>query len=58
MARKMAAYGEKEHKGKYILDDYSFSRNHTKGCTIRRWKRNLKKKARQSSKRYTKTYLR
>lgn len=45
MARKMRAYGENERPGKYVLDDYDFSRNHTKALTIRRWKRNLKKKA-------------
>ncbi len=47
--RKMRAYGENEHTGRYVLDDYCFSRNHTKPVTIRRWKRNLKKKARQNS---------
>lgn len=30
----------------YVLDDYEFSRNHTKAETIRRWRRDLKKKAR------------
>lgn len=44
--RKMPAYCGREHGGKYILDDYCWSRNHTKAETIRRWKRNLKKKAR------------
>lgn len=43
--RRMPAYGEREHGGRYILDDYTWSRNHTKAGTIRRWKRNLKKKA-------------
>lgn len=47
MARKMHAYGEREQNGRYVLDDYYFSRNHTKAVTIRRWKRKLKKKARQ-----------
>ena len=47
MARKMHAYGEREQQGRYVLDDYCFSRNHTKAVTIRRWRRNLKKKARQ-----------
>lgn len=28
------------------MDDYEFSRNHTKAETIRRWRRDLKKKAR------------
>lgn len=28
--RKMSAYGEREHNGRYVLDDYEFSRNHTK----------------------------
>ncbi|WP_251389768.1 hypothetical protein [Mediterraneibacter agrestimuris] len=44
--RKMPAYGEREHGGRYILDDYCWSRNHCRAATIRRWKRNLKKKAR------------
>lgn len=43
----MRAYGEREHHGKYVLDDYTFSRNHRKAVTIRRWKRNLKRKARK-----------
>ena len=47
MARKMHAYGEREQHGRYVLDDYCFSRNHTKAVTIRRWKRKKKKKARQ-----------
>lgn len=51
MARKMRAYGECEHHGKYVLDDFCFSRNHTKAVTIRRWKRNLKKKARRRNRR-------
>lgn len=45
--RKMAAYGEREHNGRYALEDYEYSRNHTKAETIKRWKRNLKKKARR-----------
>ena len=44
--RKMAAYGEREHNGRYALEDYEYSRNHTKAETIKRCKRNLKKKAR------------
>ena len=44
--RKMAAYGEREHNGRYALEAYEYSRNHTKAETIKRWKRNLKKKAR------------
>lgn len=56
MARKMAAYGEREHTGRYALDDYTFSRNHTKAVTIRRWKRNLKKKARQKARRRASVY--
>lgn len=48
MARKMRAYGENEHPGKYVLDDYVYSRNHTKAVTIRHWKRHLKKKARSN----------
>lgn len=47
--RKMLAYGEQEHNGSYILCDYKWSRNHTKAITIRRWKRNLKKKARATN---------
>lgn len=42
--RKMHAYGERESGGRYILDDYDFSRNHTKAQIIKRWKRNLKRK--------------
>lgn len=44
--RKMRAYGENEHPGKYVLEDYQFSRNHTKAVSIRRWKRDLKSVAR------------
>lgn len=44
--RRMPAYGERECSGRYVLDDYCWSRNHTRAETIRRWKRNLKKKAR------------
>lgn len=51
MSRKMSAYGERELSGKYNLEDYCFSRNHTKAVTIRRWKRDLKKRARQKSRR-------
>lgn len=51
MARKMRAYGENEQHGRYVLDDFCFSRNHTKAVTIRRWRRNLKKKARQGNRR-------
>lgn len=58
MARKMNAYGEREHTGKYALDDYAFSRNHTKAVTIRRWKRNLKKKVRQKARQRTDLYRR
>ena len=47
----MHAYGEREHGGKYVLDDYCWSRNHTKAITIKRWKRDLKKKARNRNKR-------
>lgn len=46
--RKMKAYGEKEHGGHYILDDYEWSRNHHKAVTIRRRKRDLKQKARSA----------
>ena len=44
--RRMRAYGEEEHGGRFILDQYSWSRNNSKAVTIRRWKRGLKKKAR------------
>ena len=44
--RRMTPYGVKESKGKYVLDDYDYSRKSTRAHTIRRWKRNLKKKAR------------
>lgn len=47
--RKMKVYGEREHGGKYILKSYTFSRNHRKARTIRRWRRLLKKKARQKN---------
>lgn len=49
--RRMPAYGEREHGGKYVLDDYEWSRNPTKAVTVRRWKRNLKKKARAARRR-------
>lgn len=49
--RRMPAYGEREHGGKYVLDDYEWSRNHTKAVTIRRRKRSLKKKARAARRR-------
>lgn len=39
-----------ESGGRYILDDSIF-RNHTKAQTIKRWKRNLKKKARSERRR-------
>ena len=35
----------------YILDEYEWSRNHCKAVTIRRWKRDLKKKARAHNRR-------
>ena len=44
----MRAYGEMEQHGKYTLEDFGgWSRNHTKAASIRRWKRPLKKRARQ-----------
>ena len=49
--RKMPAYGEREHGGRYILYDYVFSRNHNKAERIRRWKRDLKKRARAHNRR-------
>lgn len=42
----MKAYGERECRGRYVLEDYEWSRNHNRAISIRRWKRNLKKKAR------------
>ena len=42
----MPAYGGEEHGSRYVLDEYRWSRNHCKAVTIRRWKRDLKKKAR------------
>lgn len=45
---RMRAYGEMEQHGKYTLEDFGgWSRNHTKAASIRRWKRSLKKRARQ-----------
>ena len=45
---RMRAYGEMEQHGKYTLEDYGgWSRNHTRAASIRRWKRPLKKRARQ-----------
>lgn len=49
--RKMPAYGEREHGGRCILDEYEWSRNHCKAVTIRRWKRDLKRKARVHNRR-------
>ena len=49
--RKMSAYGEREQGGRYVLDDYIFSRNHNKAVRIRRWKRDLKKRARAHNRR-------
>lgn len=48
---KDARIRRKRSGGRYILDDYDFSRNHTKAQTIKRWKRNLKKKARSERRR-------
>lgn len=39
--RKMHAYGERDHGGIYVLDDYEFSHNHTTSATIRRWERGI-----------------
>ena len=52
----MRAYGEWEHGGKYILENYTWSRNHHRSETIRRWKRDLKKKARKKNKVYPQSY--
>lgn len=49
MEAAMRAYGEREHKGKYVLEDYAWSRNHHRAVTIRRWKRHLKRKARKNN---------
>lgn len=50
MSRHMTPYGANDSRHKYALADYTFSRNHTKSVTIKRWKRYLKKIARQSAK--------
>lgn len=47
--RRTHAYGEREQGRKYVLDDYTWSRNSIRGLTIRRWKRLLKKKARSKN---------
>lgn len=44
--RRMPVYGEMEHGGGYVLDEYTWLRNHHRAETIRRWKRNLKKHSR------------
>ena len=45
---RMRAYGEREMHGKYTLENFGgWSRNHTRAASIRRWKRPLKKRARQ-----------
>ena len=44
----MKPYGAEERFGKYEREDFGGgSRNHTKAASIRRWKRPLKKRARQ-----------
>ena len=44
----MRAYGEREQHGKYTLEDFcGWSRNHNRAASIRKWKRSLKKRARQ-----------
>ena len=44
----MKPYGAAERFGKYEWEDFGgWSRNHTKAASIRRWKRPLKKRARQ-----------
>ena len=53
----MRAYGENEHKGKYVLEDYQFSRNHTKGIVIKRYRRHLKKIARLASKSFIRNFM-
>ena len=45
----MRAYGEMEQHGKYTLEDFGgWSRKHNRASSIRRWKRPLKKRARQA----------
>jgi hypothetical protein len=45
----MKPYGAEERFGKYEWEDFGgWSRNHTKAASIRRWKRPLKKRARQA----------
>ena len=52
------AYGVAESGHKYVLEDFSeFSRNHNKARSIRRWKRDLKSKARQVAKRHIQKVL-
>lgn len=53
------AYGVvNDPRHKYVLEDYSdFSRNHNKAVSIRRWKRDLKSKARQAAKRHIQKVL-
>lgn len=47
----MRAYGERMHKGRYVLEDYSgWSRNHHKARSIHRWKQPLKHHARKYNK--------
>lgn len=41
----MRAYGSETLKKTY-RDDYTFSRNHSRAVVVRKWKRNLKKRAR------------
>lgn len=53
----MRAYGENEKRGKYILEDYEISRNHTKALAIRRYKRSLKSCARQAVRKEIRDYL-
>lgn len=49
--RRMPAYGVREHGGKYVLEDFRWTRSHNRALSIRRWKRLLKKKARQKNRR-------
>ena len=45
----MKPYGAEERFGKYEWEDFGgWSRNHTRAASIRRWKRPLKKMARQA----------
>ena len=48
---KLPTAKELRNSNEEILDEYEWSRNHCKAVTIRRWKRDLKKKARAHNRR-------